>query len=246
MSSALAPMQHAPDTAERPLRPATEIQGLVDNATPDRLFGWAWIPSSPGERVRIELRLSDETVAGTIADVARPDLEKAGIGDGAHAFVLPLRPEWIRRRDELSVVARAADGTEAVIPVRMRRVGTGEGAVAPAVAGLQRAVEDLAANQRRAQERLEAVVARLPLEVAERGTVDALLQAQASLNERLDTLAVWLTRLDERLAAMDVPADGAAARSARRRLDVWQVVLAALLSTVATSALTVALWLGSG
>jgi hypothetical protein len=235
-------MPPSPDIAARPSRPA-EIRGLVDNATPDRLFGWAWNPSVAGERVAIELRLADTPVASTVADVARPDLEKAGIGDGAHAFVLPLRPEWIRRRDEISVVARAADGTEAVIPVRMRRPGTGEGA-APAAAGLQRAVEALADTQRRAQEQLEAVVARLPA-ATERDAIGALVEAQAALNERLDTLAVWLARLDERVAAMPAGED-AAMPGPRRRLDAWQVALAAVLGVVATGALALALRLGAG
>jgi hypothetical protein len=239
-------MPPAPDTATRPPR-AAEIRGLVDNATPDRLFGWAWNPASAGERVAIELRLADTPVATTTADVARPDLEKAGIGDGAHAFVLPLRPEWIRRRDELSVVARAADGTETPIPVRMRRPGTGDGAAASAAAaGLQRAVEALADTQRRAQEQLEAVAARLPA-ATERTTLDALVEAQAALNERLDTLAVWLARLDERLAAMPGGEGGAwAMPKPRRRLDAWQVVLAVVLGVVATGALALALRLGAG
>lgn len=234
-----------PDAAERSSRRPAEIRGLVDNATPDRLFGWAWNPASPDERLAIELRLGDAPVASTIADVARPDLEKAGIGDGMHAFVLPLKPDWIRRRDELSVVARAADGTEAVIPVRVRRPpGAGEGGAA--ATALQRAVEALAASHRRAQEQLEAVVARLPA-VAERDALDALMRTQESLNERLDTLAVWLARLDERLAALPaVEGEGTAAPARRRRLDVWQVVLAALLGAVAAGALALALWLGRG
>jgi hypothetical protein len=233
-------MPPSSDTAARPPRPA-EIRGLVDNATPDPLFGWAWNPAVAGERVAIELRLADTPVASTIADVARPDLEKAGIGDGAHAFVLPLRPEWIRRRDELSVMARAADGTEAVIPVRMRRPGTGDAAPA---AGLQRAVEALADTQRRAQEQLEAVVAHLPA-ATERDAIGALLEAQAALNERLDTLAVWLARLDERIAAMPA-GEGAAMPGPRRRLDAWQVALAAVLGVVAMGALALALRLGAG
>ena len=85
-------------------RPA--IRALIDNATADRLYGWAWNASEPDKRLTIELRLADKAVASTTADLARPDLADNGIGDGCHAFEFPLRPEWIERRGELSAVVR--------------------------------------------------------------------------------------------------------------------------------------------
>ena len=80
-------VQAAPtEAAPRP----SEIQGVVDNIAAGRVFGWAWNPSEPAERVTIELRLGQQIVAQTLAAHERADLKGAGIGDGCHAFEHPI------------------------------------------------------------------------------------------------------------------------------------------------------------
>jgi hypothetical protein len=228
------------DTAPPPTRPepapapVAELHGLVDNAAPDRLYGWAWNAAAPDERVAIEVRLGAATVFTTTADFARPDLARAGIGDGCHAFEIPLEPEWIRRRAELAVVARAADGTEAPVPVRIRRAA-GEAAEA----GMQRAVEAVAAGQRRLQEELRGIAARLP-DAGERAALEALLRAQRDLSERVETLTLWLTRLDERLAVLPEAREA----PARRGPDGWTLALGLVLGGVGAAALLLARGLG--
>ncbi|GGJ30160.1 hypothetical protein [Neoroseomonas lacus] len=214
--------------------PAAELHGLVDNAAPDRLYGWAWNAAAPAERVAIELRLGAATVFRTTADFARPDLAKAGIGDGCHAFEIPLEAEWIRRRAEFAIVARAGDGTETPVPVRIRRAA-GE----PAEAGMQRAVEAVAAGQRRLHEDLRSIAARLP-EAGERAALEALLRAQQTLSEQVETLTLWLTRLDERLAVLPE----AAPAPARRGPDGWTIGLAVVLVAVGVAALALSRGLG--
>lgn len=222
--------QPPPRQAEAPPRaPLPEVQGLVDKALPDRLYGWAWNASSPGERVAVELRLSDALVARTTADLARHDLEKAGVGDGCHAFELPLEAEWIRRASELSVVVRTADGVATPIPMRVRRQAP---ETSLPVSGLQRTLDGLAAGQERVATQVADLAGRLP-GPEERDAVQALVAAQASLADRLDTLALWLARLDERLAEIGGTAAAAAPEVARRRPDLWQIVLFALLGAVA-------------
>ena len=44
--------------------------------------------AKPGERVQVIARTKNEILATGIADIHRPDLEEAGIGDGRHAFEL--------------------------------------------------------------------------------------------------------------------------------------------------------------
>ncbi|HYZ33109.1 MAG TPA: hypothetical protein VE684_12615, partial [Crenalkalicoccus sp.] len=194
MSDAIASAEAPP--ASRP----AELQGLVDNATSTRLFGWAWNASRPTERVVVELRLGDETVASAVADRDRHDLAKAGVGDGHHAFELPLRPEWVARRSELAVVVRAADGTESGLALRVRRTD-----VDPTGA-IQRVLEATAAAHRQLREELRDMARRgqdepeLLARAEERMRV--LAEGQSALFEKLDTLALWLTRLDERLAAL--------------------------------------------
>lgn len=223
---AQSPQRHADAAPPRAALP--EVQGLVDRALPDRLYGWAWNASNPGERVVVELRLGDALVARTTADLARHDLEKAGVGDGCHAFELPLEAEWTRRASELSVVVRTADGVATPIPMRVRRQAPETTTLPPA--GLQRVLDGLAAGQERVAAQVADLAARLP-GPEERDAVRALVAAQAALAERLDTLALWLTRLDERLAET-APASSAP-RPAKRRPDLWQAVLFALLGAAA-------------
>ncbi|MBR0650224.1 hypothetical protein GXW78_11165 [Roseomonas terrae] len=209
---------------------SAELNGLVDNAANDRLYGWVWNAAAPQERVAVELRLGSATVFRTQADFARPDLAKAGIGDGCHAFEIPLEPDWIRRRTELSVVARAEDGTEFSMPIRVRRPPA---EAAPAEG--QRTLEVLVASHRRIQEELRAIGARQP----EVTSFDELLRTQKGLAEQLETLMLWLARLDERLAVLPL----AAPRPTRRRRDRWTMVLGLLLALIGAGALVLAVWL---
>lgn len=229
----------SPGPADAPRAPLPEVQGLVDKAHPDRLYGWAWNASRPGERVAVELRLGDAPVARAVADLARHDLEKAGVGDGRHAFELPLEAEWTRRASELSVVVRTADGVATPIPMRVRRQAP-DAMPGGGVAGPQRALEGLAAGQERLAAQVADLARRLP-GPEERDAVQGLVVAQAALAERLDTLCVWLTRLDERLAETSA---AATPPPARRRLDFWQVALFALLAAVAAGGVAAGFVLG--
>lgn len=212
----------------------TELRGLVDNATPDRLYGWVWNASAPDERVTVEMRLGDEVVFRTAADFARPDLAKAGIGDGCHAFEIPMQPEWIRRRADLAVLARAADGTEMPVPVRIPRPANEE--PAPPEGSLQRAVEAVAAGQRRLHEDIRVIAARVP-EAGERATLDSLMRTQTDLVEKVETLTLWMTRLDERLAALPVTPPPV---RPRRHRSGWTLFLVLLLIAAGVAALVVA------
>ena len=214
-AAAAKPSPPAPAPAPRP-----GIQALIDNATADRLYGWAWNPAEPEQRLTVELRLSDATVAATTADLARPDLADNGIGDGCHAFEFPLRPEWVERRGELSAVVRCGEGgAEVPVAVRIRRPDD-----AQAATRLQRAVEGLAAQQ-----------AALRREIAARP--DAA--AAATVEQRLDQLELWVARLDARLgeAAAAPPRKAAAGAGG---LDPWQAALVAVLASASSAALALA------
>lgn len=216
--------QESPAMADATPPRSAEIQGLVDNATATRLFGWAWNAARPEERVQVDLRLGEETVATTCADRDRHDLAKAGIGDGHHAFELPLKPEWVERRAELSVVVRTADGSEGALALRVRRAD-----VDP-TGSLQRVLEATAAAHRQLRLDLERIASRLPESgPGQAETLRALAVGQGALLDRLDTLTLWLARLDERMAAL--PAQAPVPRP-RRRLEAWEGVLAGVVVLV--------------
>jgi hypothetical protein len=80
----------------------------VDNTT---VCGWVWLPHHPNTPVVIEIREGAEVIGCVVADLAREDLRKAGIGTGNHGFHLQFsRPLDPTRPHKLSVI-RAADGS---------------------------------------------------------------------------------------------------------------------------------------
>jgi hypothetical protein len=213
------------------------IRGAVDNVGAERIYGWAWHPDRPAERLRIEARLGGRTVLSGRADFARADLAPSGIGDGNHAFELVMTPDCVLRRAELAIVAVAADGSEATLPFRVRRT--------PAIAAAEarRDVERLASSQRELRDEVRGAIASLArMQRAEGGAAAAMQVAtvQARLEERLGTLDIWLTRLDQRLAAM---AEQATQQKPRRRVDFWQILLGAVLALAGGAGFAVAMLL---
>lgn len=233
----------APETIA-PARPrpahASDVQGVIDNATADRLYGWAWDASSPGARLKVELRLAGEVVANTIADFVRPDLAKNGIGDGCHAFEFPLIASWLERRNELTAVALGTDGTEFPIAMRIRRAEEG-GPAAPAQ--ILRAIEALAAEQQSIRAEFAALRDRAG-QLPEAAAVAAVNAQQQELTRKVEQLELWLTRLDGHLG--DASRTGGA--DARGRLDTWQAIMIAVLASATSAALavTVARYLMTG
>ncbi len=71
-------------TARPPLR------GSLDGFREGELTGWAWRPTAPDEAVTILVQIDGVTVGRDAADRHRSDLEAAGIGNGRHAFRIPL------------------------------------------------------------------------------------------------------------------------------------------------------------
>ncbi|MDB5375454.1 MAG: rane protein [Belnapia sp.] len=210
---------------------SSDVRGLVDNATASRLYGWCWDAAHPEHRVTVELRLSGEVVATTVADYARPDLAKHGIGDGCHAFEFPLLRQWFRQMRDISVIGIGKDGSEFPVPVHATR-GQDEMLVpAQATAKLHSAAEALLAEHqgvRREIEELRLRSAQLPDVTA----VDAIAKAGQELQRRIDGLELWINRLDGRLAELTVPAT----TQDRGRVDVWQAILIAILLAAVSAA----------
>jgi hypothetical protein len=245
----------------RPAAPAPEIRGLVDNATEDRLYGWAFDATRPGQRLVVELRLGGERLARTIADLARPDLAQNGIGDGCHAFEFAVTGEEMAHARDFAVVALTANGQEVALPLRVRQLP-----LAPRQPVAEPASQAQLVETRRVRELVSSLAQRLA-SLPEAATVQALLgqnasvaeqvraatqaldqrlallpegelmrqvvQQQGALAERLLALELWMDRLDRRLAATAEPPP-----AAPPPVNAWQVALfsafgAALLGAIA-------------
>lgn len=76
-----------------PEHPERQIRGHFDRISDGWASGWLFDPETPERRLDVEVRCDDRVVARGPADLARDDLVAAGIGDGAHAFMLKLEPD---------------------------------------------------------------------------------------------------------------------------------------------------------
>lgn len=170
---------------------APAIQGFVEAVGPGGIHGWAWLPDVPEARLRIELRADGDLLDATVADRARPDLARNGIGDGGHAFVLAM-PD--RDATALSICAVTADGVTHPLPTAL---------AAPPRDETRRLVEQIVASQRVLHRNLQALLLagkeRAPAEAA----LERIAAMQAALDARAAELELFVARLDQRLAVLD-------------------------------------------
>ena len=54
------------------------------------LHGWCWNPVTPTARIRVELLVRGQSLRTAVASRFREDIRERGMGDGYHAFSLPL------------------------------------------------------------------------------------------------------------------------------------------------------------
>jgi len=85
------------------------VQGRIEQVREGVVSGWAWNPTTPGWRVGVRALVDGQDVGGSAADLYRPSLADAGIGDGHHGFRIKL-PEATVRRGEHSLRIEAGDG----------------------------------------------------------------------------------------------------------------------------------------
>jgi hypothetical protein len=83
------------------------ISGRVDEMRNGKVHGWAFNTDDRSERLQIQIMRDNEVVASGIADAFREDLPYAGVGDGKHAFGIPVPPTFASFVG-LSIIARTA------------------------------------------------------------------------------------------------------------------------------------------
>lgn len=202
------------------------VLGFVEARTADRILGWAWDAAEPEARVTVALMDGETVLAEVRADRPREDLARSGVGDGAHAFDIAV-PETLHRRvGSLAVVARGQDGRAVPLAAPPPPAANDP----PALARLQRGLDQVAAGQRAVLRALQA----LPAAANAEETLARITAAQERLEAQLETLEVFVTRLDGRLAAL-------AERDAVPRTPRAALILAAGLGLAASVALGIAL-----
>lgn len=175
--------------ALKPASPAqAAVAGYVEATTDTAVLGWAWVPGH-GAPLSVELRLGEAVLSEAVAGELRDDLARSGIGDGRHAFTLPVPETHRARLAELRVVARAPDG--AAVPLGVPPAADG---LTETLAKLGRGMEMLVGSQRVLHRNLQAAL----LARAEPGNTQG---DPARMEEEIATLELFVVRLEQALTA---------------------------------------------
>ncbi len=102
------------DRVARPVRsaptlvsPTVALNGSLDRADPDgSVEGWCWSPDEPLVHRTLAVLIDGAEVMRLTADLDRPDLAAAGVGNGRHAFRGVLDPALRRAGDSVAVALR--------------------------------------------------------------------------------------------------------------------------------------------
>ncbi len=87
------------------------IHGSIDTVTAEGVVeGWAWNGAAPSERVEITAYVDGVVAGGGTADLFRPDLLAANIGDGGHAFRFVLDTLDPNKRSQAVTIRRTRGG----------------------------------------------------------------------------------------------------------------------------------------
>lgn len=81
------------------------MQGYVENLTAEGVSGWAWDPTRPAETLAVDVTLDEKVIGEAKANIFRPDLRRAGVGEGTHGFAIAF-PEQVSALDLLRVAVR--------------------------------------------------------------------------------------------------------------------------------------------
>ena len=84
--------------------------GFLDEVDCNTIGGWAWNQASPAMTLFIDLYEGEALIDTVAADRFRPDLLQNGIGDGYHAFLLPIPPAF--RDGQRHIITAKFAGTD--------------------------------------------------------------------------------------------------------------------------------------
>lgn len=88
---------------------ALGLQGHIDALESGRVYGWAWNPELPDERLSVDVYRQDELLGTVMADRFRQDLRDCQVGDGRHAFVYDLPPALRGSTDPAAIAVYFSD-----------------------------------------------------------------------------------------------------------------------------------------
>ena len=120
------------------------LRGSLDQVTRTQISGWAADPAAPGQPVELELLIDDVVVGRLQAGLFRPDLKRAGVGEGRHAFQVTIPRGLSPGRDHSVHLRHAGDGR--AVPRSPRTLEADPAAAASGQAALTDAIDAAAAS----------------------------------------------------------------------------------------------------
>lgn len=243
------PSEPAAAAPQLPAAPAeSRLAGRLDALEGARLYGWAFDPDQPGVRLTVRVRLAGEEIAAVVADRARVDLRRNGVGDGAHAFDVDLPDAALQRLDAVEVTAHAEGKPPLALPMPKAAERAAEAAIAAplnrlfekmdVVVGAQR---QLQLSQRDAARSIADMTGRIDEIAAEGGALEKAVRGvetmQREIAERVGDVEVFLVRFDGTLASFDQRIL-ALQQSGNQHVKPLVLVAAVLAGVVAGAALT--------
>lgn len=204
------------------------IAGYIDAAKGLKVSGWAWNRADPAAALEIEIRRDGKVAGLGRADKFRADLEKAGVGDGRHAFEILLETPIAPGDGHLIEAFAHSPGLARPVPLVNRTVAVLDGSErvgAPAMpadfrqwvdqvahlqqgfeAALRSVIDDVRAAEARANSRgaaeLQALTAAVESLHGAVGEIAGQLRGLEVFQARFDGIAVALEQKDaQRLRA---------------------------------------------
>jgi hypothetical protein len=173
--------------------------GNIDAFERGKLFGWAFNPQDTSEHLAIRVQAGKEVVAEGIAKLVRPDLPGAGVGAGDHAFELAL-PSSIKSLDGLVITARSARHGELELSALPNDNQQLNAVLQIYTSRYNSALQILKAQLDEAREQIEQFkLDGIQIEASVPSDVDTRLNG---LESRVDSIEVFLLRIDESLRAL--------------------------------------------
>lgn len=217
-----AQAQAAPSATPEQDNSQQGIKGRVDAIDNSRLFGWAFDPATPANRLTIRVLLDGKPIAEAVADRDRPDLKRNGIGDGLHAFDVMLPEFAVRRAGELSVVAITTGGKQHPLRVPRPDEQAAEALIAAPMTRILDKLDVLMASQRQLQVNQRSIQRHATTVIDGAGnspTVDlvdisgSIETLRGDINQRLTELDVHLMRMDGVVAGLETRIESLQKRS---------------------------------
>ncbi|MEN3150615.1 hypothetical protein ABCW43_25260 [Neorhizobium sp. IRAMC:178] len=188
---------------------ARPMNGRVDAVDMGRIFGWAFDPMAPDQRLTIRVLLDGKVIAEAVADRNRPDLRRNGIGDGKHAFEIALPDPLQSRANDIVVMARNGAGSEQALRVPQPNEQAAEALIAAPLAKVLDKLDVLMAAQRQLQvsqrslQRAPEIDADKPETAGLTDVSNAVEGLKVEISQRLNDLDVHLMRMDGIVAGME-------------------------------------------